>query len=109
MNFAVIFNKGTVGTTYALDMRDMIDDALDNGGFAWPTQGVDGQWVDFTNAAAGEGSYEDPWNDVPLALADSPDEATLNFKAGISGWTGTINQRVRLRAPQGGVVRIGQQ
>lgn len=109
VNFAVIFNKGTVGTTYALDMRDMIDDALDNGGFAWPTQGVDGQWVDFTNAAAGEGSYEDPWNDVPLALADSPDEATLNFKAGISGWTGTINQRVRLRAPQGGVVRIGQQ
>ncbi len=109
VNFAVIFNKGTIGTTYALQMRDMIDAELDLGTITWPTQGVDGQWVDFSNGAAGDGSFEEAWSDAGDALASAMDEATLNFKAGTSDWTGTISQKVRLRAPQGGVVRIGVQ
>lgn len=109
VNFAVIFNKGTVGTTYAGDMRNLLDDAIDAGGFTWPTQGVDGQWVDLDKFLPGQGSYESPWKSLGVALSNSPDEATLNFKAGASSWTGTINQRVRLRAPQAGVVaRIGE-
>lgn len=109
VNFAIIFNKGTAGTTYARDMRDLIDAELDKGNITWPTQGVDGQWVDFTNGAAGDGSYEDSWSDMQDAITSSPDEATLNFKASVSDWTGTIDQKVRLRAPQGGVAVIGQQ
>jgi CubicO group peptidase (beta-lactamase class C family) len=109
-NFAIIFNKGTGGTTYAPDLQALINTEIDNGGFAWPTQGVDGQWVDFNNGAAGDGSYEDSWSDFQDALDSSPAEATLDFKTGDTNWTGTINQVVRLRAPQSGVVaRIGQQ
>ncbi len=108
VNFVVIFNKGTVGTTYALDMRDLIDAELDAGTITWPTQGVDGQWVDFTQFFGGSGAYERPWRLLGIALSASPAKATLNFKPGTSSWTGTINQRVRMRAPEGGVVRIGQ-
>jgi hypothetical protein len=113
INYVVIFNKtGTDVNSaqgYHFAMQSLIDTEITNGGFAWPSQGVDGQWVDFNNGAAGGGSYEDSWDDVALALASSPDEATLNFKASTSDWTGTISQKIRLRAPQGGVVRIGQQ
>jgi hypothetical protein len=110
VNFAIIFNKGTNGTNWAQQMRNMIDDELDNGApIAWPTQGVDGQWVDLDKLLPGNGSYENPWKLMGGALAGAADEATLNFKPGTSSWTGTINQRVRLRAPQAGVVaRIGQ-
>ncbi|MCC6361786.1 MAG: hypothetical protein IT450_23880, partial [Phycisphaerales bacterium] len=81
---------------------------LDAGTITWPTQGVDGQWVDFTQFFGGSGAYERPWRLLGIALSASPAEATLNFKPGTSSWTGTINQRVRMRAPEGGVVRIGQ-
>ena len=118
VNYVAIFNKrgndvnspdpnNPVGYHFAI--KTLMDTAISNGGFVWPTQGVDGQWLDFANAGAGDGSYEDSWSGVQDALDSSPEEATLNFKAGASDWTGTINQVVRLRAPQGGVVRIGQQ
>jgi hypothetical protein len=108
INFAIVFNKGTVGTTYSGDMRDLINDEIDNGGFVWPTRGVDGQWADFNELALGEGSFEEPWNNVTLALGEIADEGTLNIKQGTSSWTGTINQTVRVRAPLG-TVRIGEQ
>ncbi len=107
VNFAVLCNNGLPDAPL-IQMRDMIDDALDAGGFAWPTQGVDGQWIDFAAAGAGAGSFEEPWSEVDAALSASPDEATLNVKSGASNWTGTINQRVRIRAPMGGVATIGQ-
>lgn len=116
VNYAVIFNKNgndvnspdpnnPVGYHFAI--QSLIDAEINNGGFAWPTQGVDGQWVDVSIGLGGDGAYELPWNNIGAALAQSPDEATLNFKPGSSGWTGTINQRVRLRSPQG-LVRLGQ-
>jgi len=117
INYAVIFNKNgndvnsadpNNPTGYHFAIQSLIDTAIANGGFTWPTQGVDGQWVDFAGAFPGAGSFEVPWGAMSVALADSPDEATLNFQAGSTVWTGTINQKVRLRAPQGGVVRIGQ-
>jgi len=108
VNFAVLTNKGLADDPLT-ELRDMIDDELDAGGFVWPTQGVDGQWVDLDKFGPGNGAYESPWKFLGIALSQSPDKATLNFKSGSSGWTGTINQRVRLRAPQAGVVaRIGQ-
>ena len=109
VNFAVITNNGLADDPLN-ELRDMLDAYFDNGGFTWPTHGVEGQWVDFGNAGIGDGSYEDPWSDMQDALDSSPAEATLNFTSGDSDWTGTLNQIVRLRAPQAGVVaRIGQQ
>jgi len=116
INYAVVFNKNgndvnsadpNNPTGYHFAIQSLIDAEITAGGFTWPTQGVDGQWVDFAAAGTGEGSYETPWDDVGDALTESPFEATVNFKPGASGWTGTINQRVRLRAPQGSAV-IGQ-
>ncbi|MBK9120326.1 MAG: beta-lactamase family protein [Phycisphaerales bacterium] len=108
VNFAVIFNAGGPGTNFGGQMRDLLDGVLDGGGFTWPDQGVDGQWVDFS-AGMGDGSYEFPWADLGVALGSSPAKATLNLRASVSDWTGVINQRVRLRNPQNGVARIGQQ
>lgn len=107
VNFAVLTTRGLADGPLAA-LRDGLDAEIDGGGFTWPTQGVDGQWVDFAEAT-GDGSYETPWEDLTTALADSPHKATLNFKASVSDWTGTINQRIRLRNPQAGVARIGQQ
>ncbi|MCC6361787.1 MAG: beta-lactamase family protein [Phycisphaerales bacterium] len=111
VNYVVLFNKNGTdvnsGSGYHFAIQALIDAEITGGGFSWPTQGVDGQWVDLEAAPAGEGSYETPWNDVTTAMAASSDEATVNFKPGSSDWTGVINQRVRLRSPQG-LARIGQ-
>lgn len=118
VNYAVLFNKRgndvnsadpNNPTGYHFAIQGLINAQLNGGGFTWPTQGVDGQWADFSQAAAGDGSYETPWNEFDVAMAASPHEATVNLRAGVSDWTGTINQRVRLRNPQAGVARIGQQ
>lgn len=73
---------------------------------SWPTQGVDGQWVDLDDSG-GNGSYEDPWGSLSAALLETPHEGTLNLKASSSpSFTGTIDQKVYLRA-HGGPVVIG--
>lgn len=118
VNYVVLFNKRgndvnsadpANPTAYHFAMQALMDAEITAGGFTWPTQGVDGQWVDFAGAFPGEGSFEIPYGAMSVALPASPDEATLNFKPGTTVWTGTINQKVRLRAPQAGIVRIGQQ
>jgi len=111
VNFALIFNKALDDSVFN-DPRDMLDDAFDTfdaDGFTWPTQGVEGQWVDFDAPIFqfGNGSYERPWRLFGIALSSSPDEATLNLKSGNSPWTGTLDRPLRLRAPQGGTSRIG--
>lgn len=116
INYAVIFNKNGTDvnsadpnnpTGYHFAIQSLIDDEIDGGGFTWPTRGVDGQWADFTVNPAGEGSYEQPWNSIDLALGQIADEGTLNLKDGASDWTGVINQKVRMRAAPGAVARIG--
>ncbi len=113
INYVAIFNKNGTDVNsnqgYHFAIQALMDAEIQGGGFTWPTQGVDGQWVDFNNGGVGVGSFEDAWRDAGNALASAMDEATLNFRDGTSDWTGTINQRVRLRAPAGGTVRIGQQ
>lgn len=113
VNYVVVFNKkgndvsdDGDGDSYNTAIKELIDDALDAGGIVWPTQGVDGQWVDFGHPA-GDGSFEQPWKSLSTALASSPDEATVNIKPGATNWTGTINQKIRIRAPLGGAA-IGQ-
>jgi len=114
INFAYIFNK-RLGDSVFNDPRDNIDSMIDTlvsmagaGTFTWPTQGVDGQWVQFGNGrGSGEGSFENPWSNMDVALASSPQEATVNFRPGTSNWTGDINQVIRMRAPLG-PVSIGE-
>ncbi|MCA9245295.1 MAG: beta-lactamase family protein [Phycisphaerales bacterium] len=114
VNYVVLFNKkgNDVNSadpnnpdSYNVAIKTLIDAAIDGGGFTWPTQGIDGTWADVAESG-GEGSYEEPWGDVDDALAAQPSEGTLNFRPGTSDWTGVINQRVRLRSPQGSM-RLG--
>jgi CubicO group peptidase (beta-lactamase class C family) len=114
VNYVVIFNKrgnvdqpGDTSDPYDVAIKDLIDAVLDGGGLTWPTQGVDGQWADFAYPAVGTGAFEDPWQSLPIALAASPGEATLNIKPSTSNWTGVIDQTIRIRAPLGNVV-IGE-
>jgi hypothetical protein len=105
INFAVIFNKDgkdvKTTLTYYEAIRIRINDTIKNVNINWPTQGIDGQWADFTKATAGEGSFEDPWNDLSLAIKGIADEGTLNIKPGKKRWTGTIKKKMRIRAPLG--------
>lgn len=118
VNYLAVFNKNGTDVnspdpsnpvSYHFAIQALMDAQINAGGFTWPTQGVDGQWVDFAGAFPGEGSFEIPFGAMSSALAASPPEATLNIKPGTTVWTGVLNQRVRLRAPLAGVVRIGQQ
>jgi hypothetical protein len=119
INFAVIFNRDGTDVNsppppadpilYHQGIQTAINNTINAGGIKWPTQGVDGQWADFNEAAAGEGSFEEPWNDLSLALNGMAYEGTLNIKPGTTDWIGTINQTVRIRAPLNGGVIIGQQ
>jgi CubicO group peptidase (beta-lactamase class C family) len=110
INFAVIFNDSgndvNGGGNYSDAIRALIEGAISS--VTWPTQGVDGQWVDFNATASGNGSFEEPWGFFSLAVNDIADEGTLNIKPGTSSWTGTIDKKVRIRVPLGGVVTIGQ-
>jgi len=112
INFAVIFNKDgddvkSKEGKYHKAIKKLINDEIDTPGITWPTQGVDGQWADFNEAAAGEGSFEKPWNDLSLALNEIAWEGTLNIKPGTTSWMGTIKKKVRIRAPLG-TVTIGR-
>jgi CubicO group peptidase (beta-lactamase class C family) len=111
VNYAVLFNKrGTdvnSGQGYHFAIQSLINAQLNGGGIVWPTQGVDGQWVDLDTIVLGNGSFEQPWLNMPQALSFSPPEATVNIKPSSSSWTGIINQRIRIRAPLG-TVTIGQ-
>ena len=115
VNYVVLFNKkgNDVNSpdpdnpiSYNSAIKTLIDAVLDSGGITWPTQGVDGQWTDFSSSA-GDGSFEDPWDSLSIALAEMAHEGTMNIKPSSSTWTGTINQTIRLRAPLG-TVTIGQ-
>lgn len=108
VNFAVLTNNGLADDKLN-ELRDSLDDLIDAGGFTWPTRGVDGQWADFSVNPPGEGSYEEPWNDLSLALGGMAADGTLNVKTSTSDWTGAINQRIRLRAAPGALVRVGVQ
>jgi len=108
VNFAVIFNRREppgASYDYISDITTLIETEI---AFvsSWPTQGVDGQWVDLDDSG-GNGSYEDPWGSLSAALLETPHEGTLNLKASSSpSFTGTIDQKVYLRA-HGGPVVIG--
>jgi N-acyl-D-amino-acid deacylase len=110
INYAIILNSGETGNAnwWIGTIRTQLDALFDGGTLTWPdTDGYEGQWANLDAAPAGNGSYETPWNSFATVLASSPSEATVNIKPSTQNWTGTITQRIRLRAPEG-LARIGQ-
>lgn len=110
INYAIILNSGETGAAnwWIGTIRNQLDALFNGGTLTWPdTDGYDGQWADLDANPAGNGSYETPWNSFATVLAASPAEATVNIKPSSQNWTGTITQRIRLRAPEG-LARIGQ-
>jgi hypothetical protein len=101
INYAIVLNDSSPNAQVVTAIRNQLDALFDSNTLSWPTQGVDGQWVDFANGQAGDGSFENPWQGFQTALSSSPNEATLNLKPASSSWTGTITQEIRLRAPLG--------
>jgi hypothetical protein len=73
----------------------------------WPADCVDGFWVHPSQALPGVyGSFDRPYADLTEALPQLGDGSRVNIKAGNSDWTGTIDKKLTLRAPQG-TARIG--
>lgn len=64
----------------------------------WPTQGVEGLWVDFNSATAGSGSHGAPFRSFADGVSATPVEGSLNLQPGSSTWTGTITKKMKLRA-----------
>jgi CubicO group peptidase (beta-lactamase class C family) len=108
VNYVALFNRrGTGGDAWASEVRTLLDAVIDGGGFSWPTHCIDGVWVDFDHSPSGAGNFGDPLNTIDDALARTPQDGRFQVKAGSSGWTGTIGQRVAIHAPTG-LVSIGQ-
>ncbi len=109
--FVVMFNRRSVtsnGTSFGGTISGLIDTAITNGGFEWPTQCVDGTWVDVENGnIIGNGTFFNPRLYVWQGVNFAPIGGRVQFKPGSSGWVGLIDKHVILNAPMGSV-RIGE-
>lgn len=106
VSFFVFFNRDSAGTNFGNQF-----DALLNPQIAaqvdWPDDCIDGFWVHPSQALPGVyGSFDRPYADLTEALPQLGDGSRVNIKSGNSDWTGTIDKKVMLRAPQG-TARIG--
>lgn len=71
----------------------------------WPTATCDGFWVklDGTEPTEGYGGYQSEYETFQGALDHVTDGSKLRIKQGSSSWTGTLNKRLILDAPEGTV------
>lgn len=93
------------GQGLASDTADQIAAIID--GVTWPAFDVAGFWLDFGAPSSGTGGHNDPFHNMPTALAQTTHGTKLRIKPSTSNWTGAISERMRLDAPFG-TVRIGQ-
>lgn len=91
-------NSGNAGDILALAVDDVIGD-----GVLWPTLRVDGQWVDGGSLFpwSGIGSYDRPYGSVNWAKANVIWGTKLLFHPGNHPFTGVLDKKLRLNAPQG--------
>ncbi len=104
-------NGGSSNIDYALAMAQQVSawttDLLNSGG-SLPDFAVDGFWVEFGATGSSEvGGFNEPFTSMSSALLRTTDGTRLRFLPGTTGWTGTIDERMRLDAPFG-MARIGQ-
>jgi CubicO group peptidase (beta-lactamase class C family) len=95
---------GSCEWSWAVQISWFLDDVIDNAGVVWPTECVDGMWVDFNHSASGSGNFDDPFNTLAAGLASTPARGRLRIKGSTTSWTGTIGQRVELHATLGSAV-----
>ena len=91
----------------ASTLRSLVYATLDNSVTTWPTNSVDGYWVDFAKTASGQGGYHDPLAYMSTALAVCDDDTKLRMKPGSSSWTGVISKRLLIDSPLAGSTVIG--
>jgi CubicO group peptidase (beta-lactamase class C family) len=97
--------NGHFGDTYLYNRLIPILDNISD----WPSEAVDGAWVKTNGndgAPVGVGSYESPFSGIGVANSATDDGAKWRLRRGTSLWTGTINKKVRIDAPEG-KARIG--
>lgn len=108
--FCVLFNRRSVssgGTSFGSAINSLIDGAISAGGFTWPTQCVDGTWVDFVGGSlSGNGTFFDPFLELQDGIDAVPVTGRVQIKPGETDWTGTITKPLILNAPLG-AARIG--
>ncbi len=92
---------------YVREIRDEINNMIDNGGFTWPNQAVDGVWFDFDHLSDEQGCYDEPYNSI-WDLGNVMAWSKVRFKSGSTPWTGVVTRaHLELSAPEGPVV-IGE-
>ncbi len=82
-----------------------------NGSITWPTGTCDGFWVSAgsgTSGTVGRGGYHDSYRGFAKAWKETTEGSRIRLKPGNNGWSGTLNRRMRLDAPEG-AARIGVQ
>ena len=99
--------QGECEKSWANQVGTVLDGVIDAGGISWPTQCVDGTWVDFHHPSPGSGNFDDPYSTLGAGLANTPYRARMRIKDGSTNWAGTITQRVELHAQTGSAI-IGQ-
>lgn len=106
INYVALFNNEAQQGEVLIALVNAL---IDGGGLTWPTQEVDGFWMDFayTGSAPQFGSYNAPFRTIGTAITTTQGHGVkLHCKPGTSNWTGTLNYTMRFDAPLG-TVRIG--
>lgn len=112
INIVVLFNQnqasGSDFSSLLAQEIDLLINIMNLSGSAWPTQCVDGFWVDPTPAVTSfYGAYDQPFEGMQDALNYVTDGSKLRLLAGSTSWTGTLSKRLLLDAPEG-TIFIGQ-
>lgn len=110
IHVVVLFNRQDncdSGVQLASDMANKIYGLIGTL-LTWPTECVDGFWVDFNTAHNGFGGYDEPIRSIPELFNAVRPGTRVRFKPGSTSWTGTLNEKLRLDCPIG-LVRLGAQ
>jgi CubicO group peptidase (beta-lactamase class C family) len=108
VDIVVITNDTSAPGVAAQKVAEAVETVIGNG-LVWPTQRIDGQWVDRLAAAplSGVGSYDVPYGSVNWADTNSTSGTKLQFHPGDHPFTGVLKKKLRLNAPLGSA-RIGK-
>lgn len=98
------------GDHLAGEVRDRVATAISNG-LTWPTATSDGFWVSAgsgTGGTQGRGGYNDAYRGFAKAWNATTTGSRIRMKPGNNAWSGVLNRKMRLDAPEG-TARIGVQ
>jgi CubicO group peptidase (beta-lactamase class C family) len=99
------------GDHLAGEVVSRINTVLNNTSFTWPATTSDGFWVSAgsgTSGTVGRGGYNDPYRGFAKAWNETTTGSRIRMKPGNNQWSGTLNRKMRLDAPEG-TARIGVQ